>query len=268
VILLKSLNEIYEGIRTKFFNKTKLDIEEGTAIDSYVMASSEAIHEAHVEIENNKNPHIYTGLKEESLDELGLLLQVPRYPNENDKSYLYRLMNWKLNSEASNATAIENSLMNMKYASMVTYIPLTHGTSTGTAYIIPKDYNNDSVDKAIYETINRLTEVVSPSVYITYLIPKPKKIKLVAYITSENGDMKYIQENIKRKVQDYINSIPPGEKLEIGAINKIGVNEDKVNYFKIAQVYVSDKVTTSLSLLQTTEDKFLFEDIIWWTAVK
>lgn len=265
---MKTFSQLYDGLKKKFFDKSKLDIEPGTAIDFYMLSSSEALYEAHQEIEANKNPHIFTKLSGEDLDNTGYGFNCPRTTNESDDSYKYRLMNWTQKNEASNSKAIQLALMNMQYASYVTYTPLTEGVGTATAYIIPKAYDDVTIENAIAETESRLKNVCSPGSYINYVIPKSLPVKIVAYINVDSSDATTIKENIEKKVTKYINDIPVGGFLEIGEINKIGVNESGVNYFNTVQLYVDNNVTAALSVLQKIESKFVFDNIIWWTAVE
>lgn len=265
--MLKTLSEIYENIHKRFTDRSKLEITPGTTIDLYVLAASDAIKDAHQEIEDSKNPHIYTKLSGSDLDSTGLLVQCPRLPNEPDSTYKYRLMNWTGSNEASNIIAIENALINMTYASYVTYLPYTEGVGTATAYIIPKSYDNGVPDKAMAETKQRLSSVTSPSAYINYVIPDAAAVKVIAYVGSESGDLNLIKENIKSKVAEYVNGIAVGSYLSLGDINKIGVNEVNVNYFNTVQLFVNNEEITGLKVLQKIHSKLLLEDIIWWTAV-
>lgn len=261
---MKDFNKIYEDLNSKFEEKSNLKIQDGTVLDFYSLATSDVIEEAHKQIEDNKNPHLYTGLKGKELDELGIFLNIPREANEEDDSYLFRMMNWKDSSEASNYTAIEVALMNMDYASHVNYIPLTQGCGTATAYIIPKSYDGDMPDKAIYETINRLEKVTSPSTFITYTIPDPRPVNLVFHISSTDGDIELIKSNIEAKVKEYTNNLAPGEYFDIGLINKIGVNEPNVDFFRVSQVYISQETISDLKVLQVIDSKFIYDDIVWW----
>ena len=54
MIIIKSFGEIYESIKSKFYNKTKLDIEKGSVIDMFISSISSEIEEAHQTIEDNK----------------------------------------------------------------------------------------------------------------------------------------------------------------------------------------------------------------------
>lgn len=265
---MKTQNVIADNIKKEFFNKSKLSIEPGTVIDSYILATATGLEDAHKEIEASKNPHIYTKLQGDDLDSTGYFVNCPRQANESDESYKYRLMNWVQSNESSNNTAINNALMNMTYASYVTYVPFTEGVGTATAYIIPKSYDENTENAAIVEVQERLRNVISPGSYVSYVIPKPLPIKFVIYIGNSSGDIELMKKNIETKVSDYINRIPIGGFLELGQINKIGINESNVNYFNVVQFYIDNKITTSLNVLQRIESKFLFDEITWWMAVK
>jgi hypothetical protein len=58
-----------------------------------------------------------------------------------------------------------------------------------------------------------------------------------------------------------------GSNLELGEINKIGVNEMGVEYFNVVQTYINEVQSSDVEFLQTRDSKFLFDQITWW-AVK
>jgi hypothetical protein len=260
---VKSFIEIYQDIKNKFYNRTNLDIEAGTAIDSYNVAVSDALSTAYQEIEDSKDPHIYTNLKSDRIDSMGLLVNCARIPNEDDISYLNRLVEWNSLNAASNLTAIDRALFSLTYSSTAVYVPLTNGVSTGTCYIFPKSYDGDGPLKATTEVINRITKVNSPSVIVTYKIPDIKSVKVAIYISTNSGDIDLIKSNIKDKVKKYVNSIAPGDYLEVGAINKIGATEPNVSYFNVVQIYINEVAISSLRILQKLDSKLIFDDINW-----
>lgn len=261
---MKTLDDIYKSMKETFFNRTKLEIAEGSVIDNFFNSVSCGIEEAYTEIENNKNPHIFTKLSGSDIDSMGILVGCARRPEEDDKTYLYRMINWNTSNQASNSTAVETALTSMTYASNVTYVPFTQGVGTATAYIIPKKLENSEL--AISETKERLEKVISTGTYVDYVIPTLLPVRLVVYI-SVTKDLENIKENISSKVQEYINNIAPGDSLEIGAINKIGVNESNVNYFSLTQIYINNDEYQEISAIQKLEEKFLFDEIIWNVVV-
>jgi hypothetical protein len=260
---LKTLYEIYTGIKDKFYDKTKLDIEAGTVIDSYNVAVADAIEDAYTEIEASKDPHIYTNLSGDKIDSAGLLVNCARKPNEDDKTYLHRFMEWNASNEASNYTAIDNALLALEDASTAVYVPLTEGVSTATCYVFPKSYDGDGPDLAITEVKGRLEPVVSPSTIITYKVPAIIDLDMTIYISSSYGDIEIIKDNLNTKIKKYINSIAPGDYLELGAINKIGATEANVDYFNIVLISLNSKQTTSIKILQKLDSKFLLDNITW-----
>lgn len=261
---MKTLNDIYKSMKETFFDRTKLEIAEGSVIDNFFNSVSCGIEEAYNEIENSKNPHIFTKLSGSDIDSMGILVGCARRPDEDDKTYLYRMINWNTSNQTSNITAVETALTSMTYASNVTYVPFTQGVGTATAYIIPKKLDNSEL--AINETKQRLEKVISTGTYVDYVIPTLLPVKIVVYI-SVARDLENIKENIESKIKDYINNIAPGDPLEIGAINKIGVNESNVNYFSLTQMYINNKEYQEISAIQKLEEKFLFDEIIWNVVV-
>ena len=125
-------------MRDNFRKKTNVEVARGTAIDYFMLSATEMISEAHKEIENNKTPHLYSSLKGQQLDDLALLFGLARRTDESDKNFLYRITKANTSNKTSNYTAIETALMNMQYASHVTYNPHAFGCGTAAAYIIPK----------------------------------------------------------------------------------------------------------------------------------
>lgn len=271
---MKSFSDIYKSIVESIQSKIGVEIQKGTFVDAYAKATSEIIEDAYIEIENSKNPHIYTKLQGEDIDKYGVLINCIREADESDKNYLKRCMDWTLNNQASNRTSIENVLLNLRYSSNATYVPYTHGTGTATVYIIPIEYKEEIIALAKQEAYDKLKKIVSPDSYISVVTPKPIYVRLAIYASFDGADEQNIKTNIERKIEEYVNNIPIGESLSYGALNKIGINEKDVNYFNVTHIYFleenSDKagtLITALNSIQTVESKFLFNDIIWMAAV-
>lgn len=270
--MAKDRFQIYTEMKQLFYNLSKLNIQSGSVIDSYMMASSTAAEEAYSQIEANKNPHLYTGLSGQDIDSFGMLINCPRLPNENDDTYLHRCITWTGSNESSNLIAINNALIGITNVSNANYVPRTNGVGTGTVYIIPTDYKEETISNAIAATKLKLAAVTSPGSVIDYKIPTPRKVILSIYISSSDGDMNQIKSNITKKIRAYVNTIAIGEYLEIGSINKIGVEEPNVDYFNVTQLIVDSKVITDISVLQKLDSKLLFEEgdnnIFWIMAVR
>lgn len=262
---MKSLQEIYTSIKNRFFKDTGIDVERGTAIDYFILASSEMLESAHKEIEDNKTPHIYSSLKGSRIDDAAILCGLTRKAEESDNSFLYRLMNWNVSNKASNMTSIESALINLKFCSHVTYVPHTFGCGTATAYVIPKSMDKEGRELAISEVKAVLKDVTSPSTYIEYIIPEIIEVELVCLIKADAADKNEIKKNISDKIVKYINGIAPGDYLEIGEVNKIGISEPNVQYFNVGHLIINKKEVGDVSIIQKVESKLIvsIENINW-----
>lgn len=261
---MKDIKEISENIKNNFYKRTGYTIDRNTILDNYIMASSDGIHMSYQEIENNKNPHLYTNLKDDEIDDLGLLVNIPRRDGEDYETYHYRLLNWKKHYERGNRKSIESSLLNLRYSSNAQYVPLTQGAGTGTVYIIPKEYSDENNKKAIIEAQLRLDEVVSPDSYIEFLIVKPIPIRLtINLLTYKDTDVKNIKNIIEIEIKDYINNLAPGEVLSIIDIERIGINKDHIKYFSVVNMYVNDEIYNEYEIVQTIKSKMLLDSIEW-----
>lgn len=262
---MKTMDEVYNGIVNDFYGNTNIDIEQGSVLDSYILASSKMMECAHQEIEDNKTPHIYTGLSGNNIDDAAILVGLTRRPDESDKNFLYRFMNWNISNKSSNSTAIETALMNMVHCSNAQHIPMAFGCGTAAIYIIPKMMDEEGIKLAIAETKERLQDVVSPSSHIEYIIPDIRSVKVTLLIKSNASDLETLKSNISEKIIDYINGIAPGDNLEVGHINNIGREDSNVVYFNTAYLFIDGKETGEISILQNIKNKFLIskDDIIW-----
>ena len=263
MIIIKTAKQIQQDITNNFKTLIGKDIAFGSTIDLYNTAISKIGQDIYTEIENNKTPHIWSYLEGEKLDDTGIWVNLPRKENESDDNYKYRLQKWMLSNEASNTTAIQNALMNLEYASNVDYQPYIKGSGTGVCYIIPKSYDIDIIKKALNEVYTIVKKVASPSLYIEYIIPTVKAVKLQIYISSQKGDLETIKSNLTKDISVYINKIPPNEYLKVGDINKIGINSNNVDYFNVTAVLIDNIVSDKINILQTIDTKMLFDKIIW-----
>ena len=264
VITIKDFEEIYSNIKSKFYNKTKIDIARGTVIDMIIYAISSVMSDIYKYIESNKKPYLFTKQKDSELDSTGYFLQCSRLPDENDENYFYRLQNWTKRNATCNTTAIDEVLKTLEY-SAGKHVPYTKGVGTSTIYLIPKSYDEDYITKAINEAKEKLRTVVNPSSIIDYQIPTPAPIRLVAYLdVKSNSDIEYIKRTIESKTKEYINALAPGDRLMLGKINNLALDIDGVEYFNVVQLYINNEEATSFEVLQTVTNKFLFEQFIWW----
>ncbi len=259
----KTTDQIYNKILEDFKADAKQEYRRASGIGFLSEAVARSLETAFVEIENNKDPHIYTNLSGENLTKYGTFVNVPRNPNEDDSTYLYRIMNWTHLKAAANLTAINDSLLDMTNASNAEYFPATHGAGTGTVYIIPNEYNEDIITAALEEARERLKDVISPESYTEYIVPDIIPVRLTIRLASKNGDIAYLKSSIEMAVKKYVNGIAPGDYLEVGAINRIGANTENVDYFNVLELFLTDTNVTDIKVLQAIETKFIFDMIDW-----
>lgn len=259
---MKSFTDIYNSIINKFKSKTSLSIAVGSVLDKFFISTSYGILDAYQEIEDAKNPHIYTKLEGDNIDSVGLLVGCPRRENEIDSDYLYRMLNWNTSNQCGNLTAITDALRNMTYVSNAEYVPYVFGTGTAAVYIIPVSLDDDTIKKAINEVKERLVDVVSNSTYIEYIIPELLPVKFEVYFAAyKNEDS--IKSQIEEAFEKYINGIAPGDKLDLGYLSNLGVTTNNVRLFVISNATINSKQLTDLGTIQKLESKFIFDSIIW-----
>lgn len=262
---MKTLDEIYISIRDKFFKKTNIDVERGTAIDYFLLGASEMIKETYDEIDDSRTPHIYTGLRGNKLDEAGILCGIYREQDEDDTSFMFRMINWNTANKAANYTSIESALINLEYSSNATYRPLAFGCSTAAIYVIPKEMTDDYKELAINEVKEKLRDIVSPSTYVEYIVPTIRQIKITCLIKTKASDINNIKSIIENKIIEYVNGIAPGDSLEMGNIIRLIEEDTNILYFNVGHLEVDGSPTSSVSILQKIESKLLISrsDITW-----
>ena len=258
----KTKDEAYSSLKSNFEKLVGQTTQTGSVIDMYNKVIAMECEDMYNLIEENKNPYLFTNTSGSDLDSLGYWVNLPRNIDEDDDHYKYRLKDWLLTSESSNTRAIENSLLSPEYSSNIQYVPYTHGAGTGTCYVIPKVYEEETIAAALKEACELLKNVVSPSLYIEYIVPAILGVRLECFI-AVSGDMSSIKSNITSRIKDYINGIAPDERLEIGRIVRLGLNEEGVDYFNVVTYYIDGEQQTELTKIQGLETKFLFDCIEW-----
>lgn len=256
--------EIHDKILNYFSELSDLNIQDGTVLDDYSYAMADALSQAYIEIENNKNPYLYSKISGSNLDDLGYMVNCPREANEEDDSYLHRLVEWMISCEAANYDSIENALINLEFSSFASYVPYIYGVGTAAVYLIPKSYDSETIYKAKIEAKNKIDKVKSAGSYIEYITPIQKFVKIAVHLEYEpDADKQYVLTQLTTKIQNYINNIAIGENLEIGEINRIGANHPGLSYFVVVQMYIDNEPANELSYLQTITNKFVFDKITY-----
>ena len=261
--MARTAEDISKTIKNDFLGLTGKVYRDGSAVGLFTDAVARSMEDAYNEIERAKNPHIYTNLSGSNLDKMGAFVNVPRQTDEADMDYLYRIMNWTYLKAGANLTAVNDSLLNLKYASNAQYYPGIQGAGTGVVYVIPIDYSDDTVAKALAEAQARIKNVISPESYTEYIVPTPLPVTLICHLETEAGDMDYLKGLVNDEIKDYVNAIPPNQYLSLGKINRMAMVHDDVDFFSVDGIYISGTFSSDTKIMQELETKFLFQEITW-----
>ena len=123
---MKEREEIHTSLNNKLETNLRDSIKQGSMLDIFSYTISDEMENMYQEIEDAKNPHLFTRTSGENLDELGQWANLPRMDGEDDDTYKYRLKDWVYTAEASNTKAISNILLTPEYAANIEYVPNTH----------------------------------------------------------------------------------------------------------------------------------------------
>ena len=254
---------VYQDIKDRFKTWTGKDFQNGSAIDFYTVANSEAMAVAHQEIEANKNPHIFTRLAGDDLDSEGFMVNCPRETGENDAQYKWRLMRWLRRMETGNNAAIQDALLNLDHAASAEFVPFSMGCGTATVYVIPKIYDNVTASLALAEAQVAVNAVKGAGLYVQYVVPTIVAVRPVALMETYNGDITLIRSNIENKFKAYINALAPGAWLEVGQLERIGLVDASVRYFSVLSTYLNGVENKDVSIMQGLSSKFLYDSTTW-----
>ena len=95
------------------------------------------------------------------------------------------------------------------------------------------------------------------------MTPELRAVTLSISISNSDSNLADIKRNLEIKLAEYINAIPPKESLDIGYINKLGINETGVSYFNVSGLFVDGVSVTNLKVLQDIKSKMLLDTIQW-----
>ncbi len=257
---LKTKEEIYNNI-SQFINGSSVQV--GSILDMFIQGVSRSIEKLHEKIDEYRNPHIYSRLEGEDLDDLGYFFDFPREPGEDDNTYKKRIFDWRQSMQKSNSTAIDNALLNLEHTSFAKHIPYTHGTGTGSIYIIPIEMTEGRKELAIQEAKDKIKNIVSEGYYLDFLIPETIPVDLAIDINTGESDSSFIQSEVISLMREYVNNIPPDSVMHIGDINRIGMEYPGVDYFQVIELRIDNRIMYGLEQKQALTKKFILNDITW-----
>jgi uncharacterized phage protein gp47/JayE len=154
---------------------------------------------------------------------------------ESDGNYQYRLSQYSQLDQSANITAITNKALSVSGVSDIQVIPYKNGC--GKVKLIVISENPITTNGLLSSVRTSVSDVVSASEDIVVESPKYIGIYLKAYITpteeAEDGEINAALDSIKTSINEYINSLQLGQSLSISEINKIFVNYNIINTYKI-----------------------------------
>lgn len=260
---MKTREEIHTSLIERLEQNLQDTIKSGSMLDMVSYSVADETEEMYQEIEDAKNPHLFTNTSGEELDDLARWANLVRRDGEDDDTFKYRLKDWVYSAEASNTKAISNILLTPEHASNIEYVPNTHGCGTGTCYVLPSSYEDDVIQASLAEAEERIRDTVSPGLYVEYIVPSIRAVKLQCILSVGDVDANFVQNEIQERIRNYINSIAPRNFLKIGELIRIGLNVTGVEYFNVVTVLLNEEPSTELSIVQELETKLLFDEIIW-----
>ena len=95
------------------------------------------------------------------------------------------------------------------------------------------------------------------------MTPALKAVTLSITLSNDNSNLADIKKNLEQRIAEYINAIPPDSYLDIGVINKMGINETGVSYFNVTGLFIDGISITALKSLQDIKSKMILDTIQW-----
>ena len=261
---MKYRDEIHTSLNNKLETNLKDTIKSGSMLDIYSYTIADEAEAMYQEIEDAKNPYLFTRTSGDDLDDLGQWSNLERMDGEDDDTYKYRLKDWVYSAEASNTKSISNILLTPEHASNIEYVPNTHGCGTGTCYVITPTYEDDVIEASLKEAQKRIKDIVSPSLYVEYIVPSIRAVKLNCFLSVDDVDENLVRATIEERIMEHINSIAPRDFLKVGDLVRIGLAVDGVEYFNVMTILINEEPLSELSTVQELDTKLLYDEIIWY----
>ena len=124
-------------------------------------------------------------------------------------------------------------------------------------------YEEPYISDALQEAKTKIESICSAGTYVEYIVPTIRNVILEIFMHSDDGDIDAIKKNVAAQIKKYIDGLAPGDYLEIGKINKLGIETPDVNYFNVISLFVDNDETDRIKVLQNIDSKFIFDSIKW-----
>ena len=88
---MRETAEIHESLIGRLEENLKNEVKPGSMLDMFAYSYAQESEAMYQEIEDNKNPYLFTNTWGEDLDALGYWVNLTRQDGEDDNTYKYRL---------------------------------------------------------------------------------------------------------------------------------------------------------------------------------
>lgn len=162
-----------------------------------------------------------------TLDLIGELLNCTRLPGESDEEYKYRIHQQPLSLEKANETAIRLAVLSVPGVVDVVMREFTHGTGSFSVYPILNDPYTWNAE-LIAQIKQKIESVKAYGTRAVVMQPRLAYVELKGRLILDGKvsdmDKVLIQNDATQAVRQYINTLKPGEVLEIRKVINLVMN--------------------------------------------
>lgn len=160
---------------------------------------------------------------EDALDAIGNMLYCKRIVDEDDERYRWRISQQMLSLATSNEMAVRLACLSVPGVDDVVMRPFTHGTGSGSIYIINNDPN--ALPGLIEQVSTAARQAGAFGTRIEAFSPRFLKvaIRIRVFFFREVSDLdrELISNTIKIEVEDYLRKLNGGEELDVPYIKEL-----------------------------------------------
>ncbi len=160
---------------------------------------------------------------EDALDAIGYMMYCKRYVDEKDEPYRYRISQQLLSMATSNETAVRLACLSVPGVDDVIMKAYTHGTGSGSIYVINKD--PAELPNLIKQVTTAARMVGGWGTRIDVFQPRflnvEIRIRIIFYKDVSELDQNLIRGTAKISTEDYLASRNAGEPLDVKYIEEI-----------------------------------------------
>jgi uncharacterized phage protein gp47/JayE len=153
-----------------------------------------------------------------TIDMIGEIVDCVRFDGEDDDDYKYRISKQTLTMEKANETAVRLAVLSAPGVVDVIMREFTHGTGSFSVYPVFDDITDWS-DEVIAQIESNLKDTKAYGVKAVVLRPKLAYVEIKGRLVFDKKtselDRALIQNQATQAVRQYINTLLPGDTIEI-----------------------------------------------------